>query len=286
MVELMATSSKRAYAACCVMQVCCSQSPWPHGRPLLTHAFAGDIQTLKGRSGSVSVGSPVVHKVLSEPSECLWWVWDLILNAILPLLQSCWGFSFALGYGVSLNGGIQHSPDHGCSAVSCNFGLLTGEDEHTCFYSTILFLPGLKLGIQKTKIMVSSSISSWQIDGKTIERVKRLYFFAAPKSLQMVTAALKLKDACSLEEKLWPTRQHVIKQRHYFANKGPSSQSYGFSSSHVWWELDFKESWGLKTWCFWTVVLEKTLESPMDCKEIHQSILKESVLNIHWNNWC
>ena len=64
-------------------------------------------------------------------------------------------------------------------------------------------------------------------------------------------------------------RQHIRKQRHYFADKGPSSQSYGFSSSHVWmWELEYKESWGLKNWCFWTVVLEKTLESPLDCKEI------------------
>ena len=64
-------------------------------------------------------------------------------------------------------------------------------------------------------------------------------------------------------------RQHIKKQRHYFANKGPSSQGYGFSSSHVWMrELDSKESWAPKNWCFWTVVLEKTLESPLDCKEI------------------
>ena len=64
-------------------------------------------------------------------------------------------------------------------------------------------------------------------------------------------------------------KQHIKKQRHYFANKSPSSQSYGFSSSHVWvWKLDHKESWALKNWCFWTVVLEKTLESPLDCKEI------------------
>ena len=63
--------------------------------------------------------------------------------------------------------------------------------------------------------------------------------------------------------------QHIKKQRHYFANKGPSSQSYGFSSSHIWmWELDFKESWEQKNWCFWTVVLEKSLESPLDSKEI------------------
>ena len=62
-------------------------------------------------------------------------------------------------------------------------------------------------------------------------------------------------------------RQHIKKQRHYFANKGPPSQSCGFSSSHVWmWELDHKESWTLKNWCFWTVVLEKTLKSPLDCK--------------------
>ena len=64
-------------------------------------------------------------------------------------------------------------------------------------------------------------------------------------------------------------RQHIEKQRHYFANKGLSSQGYGFSSSHVWmWELNYKESWALKNWCFWSVVLEKTLESPLDCKEI------------------
>ena len=64
-------------------------------------------------------------------------------------------------------------------------------------------------------------------------------------------------------------RQHFKKQRHYFAKKGLSSQNYGFSSSHVWmWELDHKESWTPRNWCFWTVVLEKTLESPLDCKEI------------------
>ena len=70
-------------------------------------------------------------------------------------------------------------------------------------------------------------------------------------------------------------RQHIKKQRHYFANKGPSSQSYGFSSSHVWmWELDYKESWVLKSWCFRTVVLEKTLKSPLDSKEIQSVNLK------------
>ena len=71
------------------------------------------------------------------------------------------------------------------------------------------------------------------------------------------------KKSCDLP------RQHIKKQRHYFANEGPSSQSYGFSSSHVWmWELDYKESWVPKNLCFWTVVLEENLESPLDCKEI------------------
>ena len=64
-------------------------------------------------------------------------------------------------------------------------------------------------------------------------------------------------------------REHIRKQRHYFPNKGASSQSYDFSSSHVWmWELTYKEIWATKNWCFWTMVLEKTLESPLDCKEI------------------
>ena len=64
-------------------------------------------------------------------------------------------------------------------------------------------------------------------------------------------------------------RQHIKKQRHYCAKKGPSSQSFGFFSSHVWmWELDYKESWAPKNWCFWTVVLDKILESPLNCKEI------------------
>ena len=68
-----------------------------------------------------------------------------------------------------------------------------------------------------------------------------------------------------------PPRQHIRKQRHYFANKGPSCQGYGFSSSHVWmWELNHKETWALNNWCFWTVALEKTLESPLDWKEIQQ----------------
>ena len=120
----------------CHTQVCCTQSPCLCSRPLLTRTSRGDTQTLKGRSGSVSVGTPSVHKALSEPSNCLWQVWGLILNAISLLLPSCWGF-FALGHGVSFFGGIQHSPVDSCPAVSCNFGVLTG-DERTSFYFAIL----------------------------------------------------------------------------------------------------------------------------------------------------
>ena len=118
------------------------------------------------------------------------------------------------------------------------------------------------------KIMASGPITSWQIEGETMETMTD-FIFGAPKSLQMVTAAMDLKDTCSLKKSYDKPRQHIKKQRQYFVDKGPSSQSYGFSSSHVWmWELDYKESWALKNWCFWTVVLEKTLESPLDCKEI------------------
>ena len=88
---------------------------------------------------------------------------------------------------------------------------------------------GLKLNIQKTKIMASGPITSWQIDGETVAD----FIFWAPKSLQMVIAAMKLKDT-PWKESYDQLRQHIKKQRHYFANKGLSRQSYGFSSSHVW----------------------------------------------------
>ena len=85
-------------------------------------------------------------------------------------------------------------------------------------------------------------------------------------------------------------RQHIKKQRHYFANQIPSSQGYGFSSNHVWmWELNYKESWVSKNRCFWTVVLEKTLESPLNCKEIqpvHPKGDHSWDQSIHWKDWC
>ena len=85
---------------------------------------------------------------------------------------------------------------------------------------------GLKLNIQKTKNMASGPITSWQINGETVETVT--LFWRASKSLQMVITAMKLKDAYSLEGKLWPPRQHIKKQRHYFVNKGPSKSRLWF----------------------------------------------------------
>ena len=90
----------------------------------------------------------------------------------------------------------------------------------------------LKLNIQKTKIMASGPITSQEIDGETVETVAD-FILGTPKSLQMVTAAMKLKDIPWKKSYDQP-RQHIKKQRHYFTNKGPSSQGYGFSSSHVW----------------------------------------------------
>ena len=97
----------------------------------------------------------------------------------------------------------------------------------------------------------------------------QILFSWAPKSLQMVTAAMKLKMLTPWKQSYDQPRQQIKKQRHHFADKSLSSQSYDLSSSCVWmWKLDYKDSWALKNCSFWTVVLEKTLESPWDCKEI------------------
>ena len=101
-----------------------------------------------------------------------------------------------------------------------------------------------------------------------------ILFLRAPKSLQMVTAAMK-KRLAPWKKSCDQPRQHIKKQRLYFTNTSPSSQSYGFSSSHVWmWKFDHKASWVPKNSCSWSVVLEKTLESPLDYKEIKPVNLK------------
>ena len=95
-------------------------------------------------------------------------------------------------------------------------------------------------------------------------------FFGGSKITADGDCSHKIKRWLLLGRKVMTNLDSIFKkQRHYFANKGLFSQSYGVSSSHVWmWELDYKESWAPKNWCFWTLVLEKTLESPLDCKEI------------------
>ena len=127
---------------------------------------------------------------------------------------------------------------------------------------------GLKLNIQKTKIMASGPITSWQIIGETVETMAHFIFVCVA-----VTAdgdcSHEIKRRLLLGRKVMTNLDSILKSRHSFAYKGLSSQGYDFSSGPVWmWELDCEEIWVLKNWCFWTVVLEKTLESPLDCKEI------------------
>ena len=125
--------------------------------------------------------------------------------------------------------------------------------------------------------MASGPITSWEIDREAVETVAD-FIFLGFKITADGDCSHEIKRCLLLGRKVMTNQdsmfalvwfQRVKKQRYYFANKGLSSQGYGFSSSHVWiWELDYKESWGLKNQCFWTVVLEKTLKSPLDCKEI------------------
>jgi len=116
--------------------------------------------------------------------------------------------------------------------------------------------------------MASGPITPWQIDRETMERVTD-FIFLCSKITADSDWSHEMKRHLLLGKKLWQIRHHTEKQRHYFADKGPYSQGYGFSSSYVWiWDLDYKGSWALENWCFWTVMLEKTLKSPLDCKEI------------------
>ena len=106
--------------------------------------------------------------------------------------------------------------------------------------------------------------TSWQVDGETVAD----FIFLGSKITADGDCSHEIKRCLLLRESYDQPRQHIKKQRHYFVNKGPYSQGYGFSIGHVWmWELDYKEGWALRTWYFWTVG-QKTLESPLDCKEI------------------
>ena len=119
---------------------------------------------------------------------------------------------------------------------------------------------GLKLNIQKTKIMASSAITSWQIWGNNGNNDKLFFLGGAPKITVHGYCSHDIKRHLLLRRKAMTNMDSLLKnQRHYFTNKGPSSQRYGFSSSHIWiWELDYKENWEPNNWRFWTVVLEKT----------------------------
>ena len=124
---------------------------------------------------------------------------------------------------------------------------------------------GLKLNIQKTKNMASGPMANRWGDGGNSGRL----YFGLQSHCRWLLQTWNKKRLAPWKIIYDQLRQHIKKQRHYFANEDLSSQSYGFSSSHVsMWELDYKESWAPKNWCLWTVVLEKTLESPLDCKEI------------------
>ena len=123
----------------------------------------------------------------------------------------------------------------------------------------------LKLNIQKMKIMASNPITYWQTDGETMGSVTD-FIFLGFKITANGDYNHEIKTFAPWKKNYDQPRQHIKKQRHYFANKG---QSYGFSSSHVrMWELHHKESWVPKNWYFWPAMMEKTLESPLDCKEI------------------
>ena len=128
---------------------------------------------------------------------------------------------------------------------------------------------GLKLNIQKTKIMASGPVTSWQIDGETVETVSN-FISLGSKITADGDCSHEIKRSLLLGRKAMTNLDSILKSRDIILpTKFRLSQSYGFSSSHVWmWELDHKQSWAPKNWCFWTVVLEKTLESPLDCKEI------------------
>ena len=133
---------------------------------------------------------------------------------------------------------------------------------------------GLKLNIQKTKIMASGPITSWETDGETMETVTD-FIFLGSKIIANGECSHAIKKHLLLGRTAMTNLDRVLRNRD-ITDKSLCSQSYGFSSSHVWiWELDHKEGWTPKNWCFWTVVLEKTLESPLTARRLNQSILKE-----------
>ena len=131
---------------------------------------------------------------------------------------------------------------------------------------------------------------------------ERVYFFFGSKITADGDCSHEIKKTLAPWKNSYDQpRQHIQKQRHYFANKGPSRQGYGLSSGHVWmWELDYNESWVQKNWCFWTLwCWRRLLRVPWTARRSNQSILKEIIfigiifqfnihysMNIHWKDWC
>ena len=127
---------------------------------------------------------------------------------------------------------------------------------------------GLKLNIQKTKIMASGPTTSWQLDGEKMETVTD-FIFLGSKTTADGDYSHEIKRHLLLGRKAMTNLDSILKSRDIILPTKVHIVKAMFSSSHVWlWQLDYKESWALKNWCFWTVVLEKALESPLDCKEI------------------
>ena len=124
----------------------------------------------------------------------------------------------------------------------------------------------------------------WGDSGNSV----RLYFSELQNHCRWWLQPWNQKTLTPLKESYDQPRQHIKKQRHYFTNKGPSGQGYGFSSGHVWmWGLDCDESWVPKNWFFWTVVLEKTLDSLLDLQwDPTSPSWRRSVLGVHWKDWC
>ena len=166
------------------------------------------------------------------------WEWNLFTHSLLQPFRCSHSFcpDSPAGY-------MRLSCDHFCYSLA--FSFTAQLERFSCFCCT-----------------------SWQIDEETMETVTDFILLGSK-----ITAdgdwSHKIKRLVSWKKSYDKPRQHIKNQGQYFANKSLYSQSYGFSSSHVWmWVLDGKEGWALKNWCFWTVVLEKTLESSLDCKEI------------------
>ena len=142
---------------------------------------------------------------------------------------------------------------------------------------------GLKLNIQKAKIMASGPITSWQIDGETVETVSDFYFLGVQNHCRWWLQPCNWKTLTPWKESYDQSRQHIKKQRYYFANKGPSSQGYGFSSSHVWmWELDWEESWVPKN----CGVGEDSWESLGLQGDPTSPFWRRSTLGFLWKDWC